>query len=281
MRKYLYLVSGLAFALAVAAVGSAFGTGTGEVQTIRGKVCAYSGQNRCSEPRPLPNSGGGAPVQLKIYTDGDTTPPGNEPHHVTKAIVKLDNSFTIDTTGLARVRASDLTGKTTADVRSDPVLAKARIGTGLTRPGFTCSPPTTDCGAIVRIGDGGGATEIGADVTAFNGRPQNGHPVILMHVSNDSLGGACCPNPNPLVGVVTTNNTDLGKVLTINPVGQPSAGTLVHFGVALKRHWTYQGHPHDYLHAKCNDANQKLNFKAAMTFDTVGVRSGIDFARCS
>jgi hypothetical protein len=119
-------------------------------------------------------------------------------------------------------------------------------------------------------------------VTLYNYRPTaTGHPRLLVHVSNDTLGTAGKPNPNPMVGVLTKVTGDLGNKLTINQVGQPADGSLTSLSARLKKHWRVKGVGHDFLKAVCDDSTHKLNYKAIVTFNNTGARAGEDFSRCS
>ncbi len=270
MKKYLVGASALALSLTVA--GISFGSVAN--QSIVGKVCSYTGANKCGEPRPLPNTGIGAPVQMKVFLANTQTPANTQPDPSRKAVVKFDNSIAVDTKGLKYLTPGQLSDKTTAEVRSDPAFAPARVGQGI---GHVC------VGTGFSTGDPCGST-IDADITAFNGKPTVGahpHPKLLLHVSNDALGTAGQTNPDPMVGVLTKTTGDLGNVLTVATVGQPALGGLTDFNVNLKRHWRYQGRGHDYLHAVCNDSSHKLNYKATVTFDNVGDKAGNDTSTCS
>jgi hypothetical protein len=268
-------------ALAVSAVGTALAA-TATSQKITGKVCSYTGTNRCGEPRPLADSGAGTPIQLKIALRTQTTPPDSQAEPSTKAVVKFDNSIHVDTKGLKRATKSRIQSDgSTAAVRADSQLKPAQVGTGL---GTVCTGSDFTTGSSCKTEDGG--QYVPADVTFFNGPPTaTGHPTLWIYASNDSLGGLGQTDPDPFKGVLTTRTGDLGNVLTVNPVGTPALGTLTSFTANLKKHWTYQGKGHDYLKAVCNDhrvnGKASLNYQASVTFQGVGTLTGNDVSKCT
>jgi hypothetical protein len=100
-------------------------------------------------------------------------------------------------------------------------------------------------------------------VTAFNGVPQGGKPVVLLHAYGTS------PIQTTLVLVGTVSN--YGKEgfgprldVTIPPIAG-GAGVITDFKVKIQKSWTYKGKKMNFVNARC-PASRKLKYRGAFTY---------------
>ena len=100
-------------------------------------------------------------------------------------------------------------------------------------------------------------------VTAFNGTPQGGKPVVLLH----AYGTSPVQTTLVLVGVVS----DYGKEgygprldVTIPPIAGGS-GAITDFKVKIQKTWTYKGQKMSFINAKC-PASKKLKYRGAFSY---------------
>ena len=97
-------------------------------------------------------------------------------------------------------------------------------------------------------------------MTAFNGKPQGGKPVFLIHAYTT------VPAPTTFIvpGAILKSSKPFGHQLTLHvPPIAGGAGSLVHFDVNVKRKWKYKGEKHSYISGKCKGGQ----FEIEGTFD--------------
>ncbi len=100
-------------------------------------------------------------------------------------------------------------------------------------------------------------------MTAFNGVPQGGKPVVLLH----SYGVNPVQTTLILTGVVTNYNKEgYGPRLdvTIPPLAG-GYGAITDFKVKIQKSWTYKGKKTSFVNAKC-PASRKLKYRGAFTY---------------
>ena len=245
MRKHLVWVLGLALAIGIAnvAVGANF-------QKITG---TFKPNTNLSKTKFKPGN-------LNVITetgdqDGSVSP-------ATRAKVFFDDDFRFTTRGLARCQPDQLTNTSTQQ-------AKARCGNAQVGAGA----------ATVALG---GSTDEGArldaTVTAFNGPPRNGKPVILLHSRTDPplnstvvLTGVLKPLPRA---------GDYGNVLDVTIPPLPGNTAITRFQVKVQKNFRFRGKRKSYVSGRCGDRNKRLNYKGRFIFDGSPAKTALDSQPC-
>jgi hypothetical protein len=210
------LVLGLGLAGAVAAAGVAIAVAP--TQTISGSV----------SPTVLPKHGF-APVTAKVNLDvisGDA----NQPPPLTQATVQFDNQVKVDNKGLAVCQPGKLEGTDAAAARK--ACPAAIVGTG-------------SANAKVTFPDQA-AIDAPAPITIFNGPPQGGNPVVIIHAYTT------VPAPTTFVVSGTLSRVAGGRKITFDvpPIGG-GYGALVHFNASLGKKFKVGRVKKSYANAKC------------------------------
>jgi hypothetical protein len=187
------------------------------------------------------------PVSMKI-TEESVGPGPSEvervPPKLDVATIKFTKSLSIDTEGLATCAPSKL--ENTDDGQARKACKDAIVGKGfaLAKIVFPDQDPI----------------DAPAPVTAFNGKPQGGKPVFLIHAYTT------VPAPTTFIvpGVILKASKPFGHQLTLHvPPIAGGAGSLVHFDVNVKRKWKYKGEKRSYISGKCKGGQ----FAIEGTFD--------------
>lgn len=238
MRRH--LVSAVLLASLVIAVAAALAAGKTTL-TLTGKA----------RPSILPDSHrAGVTLQLKVATD--TTDPSGVPPQTVKADLSLDRDFKITTRGLPRCRPGQIVDKSTAEARSN--CKSSMVGTG---------------SAVARVSNGaGGHVDIPAVVSAFNGVPRNGTPIIVLHTV---LGQSSVE----IVLLVKSASGAYGTELSTPP---GPAEPIHSFTVNLHRAFKFHGKRRSFVSAMCPDNN--LLYKARFTYDSGPPRTDTDTQSC-
>jgi hypothetical protein len=158
-RKHLVWVLGLALALGVSAIAMAAGN-TDNTQEMAVTVT----------PSKQAKSKFGRAKLRSLTTTGSTTTGTYAITPVDHAVIYYDKDIKFDTKGLPQC-AKSLNGKTTAQAKA--LCGKAQVGSGQ---------------AVVKIAGNPAAPDTATNITAFNGKPVGGKPVILLHVYSEALG---------------------------------------------------------------------------------------------
>jgi hypothetical protein len=235
MRKPLVWVLGLAVALALGVTGMALATNT---QTMNVTV----------SPSKVPKTKFVAGKLRSTTVTGCQSPcSGNGAiKPVTKAQIFYDKNIKFDVKGIPTCRDSQLQSTTTAQAKQ--VCGRALVGSGQAK--------------VQLAGDPNPNNEIPAVITAFNGAPKGGKPVILLHTRVDAIGST-----QVLVG---TLNVVHGKYawrldVVVPPLPLDTAATL--FDVTVKHTPTHVGGKrHIYITEKCGDANKTWDYKGTFTY---------------
>jgi hypothetical protein len=186
-------------------------------------------------------------VSMKI-TEESVGPGPSElervPPKLDVATIKFTKSLTIDTKGLPTCAPSKL--ENTDDGQARKVCKDAIVGKGfaLAKIVFPDQAPI----------------DAPAPVTAFNGKPQGGKPVFLIHAYTT------VPAPTTFIvpGTIVNSQKPFGEQLALKvPPIAGGAGSLVHFDVKVKRTWKDKGKKHSYISGKCKGGE----FNIEGTFD--------------
>jgi hypothetical protein len=240
LRKHLIWVLALAAAVAVSGIAVAENT-----QSINAAVT----------PSKLPKTKAKG-VAINVVTRTNDT--DGDVDGALRAQVFFDDDLSFFTRGLPVCKESQVEGKTTAQAKS--ACSKAQVGAG---------------GADVGIG-GNPDAKATATVTAFNGVPRGGKPVILLHSFVQSLG-----QTTVLVGVLKNSSGDFGKVLDVDIDPLPFGTAITRFQTRVKRSFNFRGKRRNYVSARCFDNNRKLNYKGTFTFDAGYKKTATDTQNCT
>jgi hypothetical protein len=187
------------------------------------------------------------PTSLKVTTTTRTvTNPTGIPSPALEVIVDFDKNASLFTKGVPTCDIAKLQSTSTEEAKN--ACGSAVIGTG------TAS-------ALIPVG-GKVATEA-ATVTAFNGVPQGGKPVVLLH----TYGTAPVQTTLVLAGKVgKLNKEGFGPRLEVEvPKIAGGTGALTDFQVTINKKFRYQGKQRSYVSAKCPNS-KKLKSRAAFTY---------------
>ncbi|MBS1889639.1 MAG: hypothetical protein JSU06_20895 [Actinobacteria bacterium] len=187
-----------------------------------------------------------SPATLKVEVKTGTTAVSGVPSPAVHDVIDFDQNLSLSTKGLPTCNASQLQNTTTE--AAERACGKAKIGSGsattlLPTPGSVFTEPTV--------------------VTAFNGVPQGGKPVVLLH----AYGVSPLQTTLVLIGTVSTYGKEgYGPRLDVTvPSIAGGAGAITDFKVTIKKTWTYKGKKMSFVNAKC-PASKRLKYRGAFTF---------------
>jgi hypothetical protein len=241
MRKRSSLIVGLAALVALAIPISAALAGEtvtgpdGNTQSIEASVSPKALYKKTSSP---------ATLSVDVKT-GSTTAANGVPSPAVHDVIDFDKNLSLATKGLPTCNAAKLQNTTTE--AAEAACANAIIGKG---------------SAITLIPLGTVFTEP-VTVTAFNGVPQGGKPVVLLH----SYGISPVQTTLILTGVVSNYGKEgYGPRLdvTIPPLAG-GFGAITDFKVKINKSWTYKGKKMSFVSARC-PASKKLKYRGAFTY---------------
>jgi hypothetical protein len=241
MHRRFILIASLAALVAIAIPVSAAIAGEtvtgpdGNTQSIEGAVT----------PKALFKktfSSGSLFVDVKT---GSTTSTTGAPSPAVHDVIDFDQNLSLVTKGLPTCKASLIQSASTE--AAEQACRSAIIGKGeattLLPLGVLYTEPTK--------------------VVAFNGVPQGGKPVVLLH----AYGTSPVQTTLVLVGTVSTYGKEgYGPRLdvTIPPIAGGS-GAITDFKVKIQKSWTYKGKKMSFINAKC-PASKKLKYRGAFTY---------------
>jgi hypothetical protein len=241
MRKRFISIASLAALVAIAipvsaAMGGETVTGPdGNTQSLEAKISPKGLYKKTSSP-------GSLFVDVKTGTTGSAN---GAPSPAVHDVIDFDKNLSLSSKGLPTCNAAKL--QNTSTEAAEKACGDAIIGKGdattLLPLNTLYTEPTT--------------------VTAFNGVPQGGKPVVLLH----AYGLAPVQTTLVLVGVVSNyNKQGYGPRLdvTIPPIAGGS-GAITDFKVTIKKTWTYKGKKMSFINAKC-PASKKLKYRGAFTY---------------
>jgi hypothetical protein len=127
-----------------------------------------------------------------------------------------------------------------------------------------CKPAIIGKGsATVKLPVGGEVFTVPAKVTAFNGKPKGGKPVILLHTYSTSPIQTVLVLNGP---VINYNKQGYGPRLELEvPKIGGGSGALTEFQVTIKKNYRYKGKPVSYISAKCPNS-KKLKVRSVFSF---------------
>jgi hypothetical protein len=241
MRKRFILIASLAALVAIAIPVSAAIAGEtvtgpdGNTQSIEATVSPKALYKKTSSP-------GSLFVDVKTGTTGSAN---GAPSPAVHDVIDFDQNLSLVSTGLPTCNAAKL--QNTSTEAAERACAGAIIGKGeattLLPLGTLYTEPTK--------------------VTAFNGVPQGGKPVVLLHAYGTS------PVQTTLILVGTVSN--YGKEgygprldVTVPPIAG-GFGAITDFHVKIQKSWTYKGKKMSFINAKC-PASKQLKYRGAFTY---------------
>jgi hypothetical protein len=233
MRKHLVWV--LAIAITATAVGVAWAT---EVYQVQGKIAPKKLPKKKKKPVTLT-----AGISHRVVED-----PSARPAPSASVNLDFDKDIKLYTKGLKTCNASSISTASTATATQKCGAAKLSIGP--TVPYGSGSTPKN--AAVVRPAVG---SDINAVVTVFNGQPQGGSPVVLLHTVNPVTGTTV------LTGKVVGGPTGFGRSLAVST--PPLAGgqaTIIDFTTTIKKTWKFKGKKRSFVSSSCRD--KKIKFQA-------------------
>jgi hypothetical protein len=245
MRKHLVWVLGLALAIGIAnvAVGANF-------QKIDG---TFKPNTKLSKTKYKPGS-----VNVITETgdaDGNVSP-------AIRAEVSFDDDLSFFTKGIPTCKESELTQTTTAQAKAK--CGDAQVGAGAATVGIGGNPDP--------------AASTPAVVTAFNGVPKNGKPVILLHSRANAFGLTTV-----LVGTLNKLGRagDFGWKLDVKIPELAFGSAITRFQVKVQKRYRFRGKRRSYVSGRCGDTNKKLNYKGKFTFNGSPARTAVDAQPCT
>jgi hypothetical protein len=241
MHKRFILIASLAAIVAIAIPVSAAIAGEtvtgpdGNTQSIEAAISPKALYKKTSSP-------GSLFVDVKTGTTGSAN---GAPSPAIHDVIDFDQNLSLASKGLPTCNAAKL--QSTSTEAAERACGNAIIGTGeattLLPLGTLYTEPTK--------------------VTAFNGVPQGGKPVVLLH----AYGTTPVQTTLVLVGVVSNYGKEgYGPRLdvTIPPIAGGS-GAITDFKVKIQNSWTYKGKKMNFINAKC-PASKKLKYRGAFTY---------------
>jgi hypothetical protein len=239
MRKRLTIALIGALAVTVAAAATAFGVGPAPDGNTQDATITF-------KPKKLGKKKA-TPVTLEVTTKtASVTDPNGKPVPAVEAILDFDKNASIFAKGYPTCQASQLENTSTEEgLRA---CRKAQIGSG---------------NAAALLPSAKGVLTENLTVTAFNGVPQGGNPVVLLQ----AYGEAPVQTTQVLVGVVTRYNKEgYGPRLSVKiPLIANGQGSLVDFKVSVFKKFRYKGKQRSYVSSKCPNS-KKLKGRAKFVY---------------
>jgi hypothetical protein len=187
------------------------------------------------------------PVSLKVTTKTtSTTAPNGVPSPAVRAVVDFDKNASLYTKGVPTCDPAKLQSASTEAAVA--ACGKAKIGTG---SGAALLPVGTKVFNEPTV------------ITVFNGVPQGGKPVVLLH----AYGAAPVQTTLVLVGkVLSFNKEGFGPRLDVEiPKLAGGTGALTDFTVKINKRYTFKGKKRSYVSAKCPNS-KKLKARGTFSF---------------
>jgi hypothetical protein len=240
MRKRFTLIASLLAIMAAAIPVS--GALAGE--TVNGPDGNTQSIEALITPKGLfPKTASPGTLSVEVKT-GTTTAANGVPSPAVHDVIDFDKNLSLATKGLPTCNPSQLQNTTTE--QAEAACGKAKIGTGaattLIPTGSVITEPTV--------------------VTAFNGIPQGGKPVVLLH----AYGQAPLTTTLVLVGTVSNLNKEgFGPRLDVIVPPIPGNGAITDFKVKINKSWTYKGKKMSFVNATC-PKSKKLKYRGAFSY---------------
>jgi hypothetical protein len=187
-----------------------------------------------------------APATLTVVTKtASTTAADGVPSPAVRATIDFDKGAAIFTKGLPTCNPALLQNVSTEIAEEN--CGKAKIGTGTAH-------------ALLPVGSR--VLPVEQTVTAFNGVPQGGKPVVLLH----TYGTTPLQATYVLVGKVSNyDKQGYGPRLDVQiPLLAGGTGALTDFQVTINKKWSYKGEKVSFISAEC--ATKKLKTRSVFTY---------------
>ena len=244
MRKRSFLIAGLTAAVAAAIVASAAiagSTGAG-VTTPDGNTQSVGVQ---VTPRKLYKKTF-TPANLEATTKLTTSAASTVPSPTVRVVLDFDKNAKLFTKGIPTCDPAKLQSTSTTVALQQ--CGSAKIGSGT---------------ATALLPVGSTVYTVNQVVTAFNGVPQGGKPVVILH----TYGETPIQTTLVLVGAVTNyNKGGYGPRLDlVVPKIAGGTGALTDFNVKISKKYKYKGQSVSFISAKCPNSG-KLKARAQVTF---------------
>jgi hypothetical protein len=232
----LLVAAATAIAASVAMAGAPANSPDGNAQAIDAVIA----------PKKLSKSTW-TPGSLKVTTTLSSSSAANGvPVPTVHVVIDFDKNAKIFTKGIPTCDPAKVQNTSTEIALRE--CGKAKLGSGKAT-------------ALIPVGGQVFAAE--QTVTAFNGTPKGGKPVILLH----SYGTKPSVTTLVLVGTVSNYNREgYGPRLDLEvPKIAGGAGALTNFSVTINKKYRYKGKPATYISAKC-PKSRKLKVRSVFTF---------------
>jgi hypothetical protein len=242
MRRRSFLFAGLVLALATALAASVAVAGPtvsgpdGNTQSIVAKITPKKLSKKTFTPGAL---------EVTTLTTS-TTAANGVPSPAVHATIDFDKGARLFTKGLPTCDPAKLQSQSTE--AAERLCGPAKIGSG-------------HATALLPVGTQ--VYNVEQTVTAFNGVPQGGKPVVILH----TYGTTPIQTALVLVGTVSNYNKEgYGPRLDLEiPLLAGGTGALKEFEVKISKKWRYKGAPQTFISAKCSNS-KKLKARGTFTF---------------
>lgn len=187
-----------------------------------------------------------APATLKVVTKtASTTAADGVPSPAVRATIDFDKGAEIFTKGLPTCNPGLLQNVSTEI--AEEKCGKAKIGSGTAH-------------ALLPVGTR--VLPVEQTVTAFNGVPQGGKPVVLLH----TYGTTPLQATYVLVGKVSNyDKQGYGPRLDVQiPLLAGGTGALTDFQVTINKKWAYKGEKASFISAECD--NKSFKTRSVFTY---------------
>jgi hypothetical protein len=187
------------------------------------------------------------PGTLKVTTlVTSTTAANGVPSPATHAVIDFDRNARLFTKGLPTCDPAQVQNQSTES--AERVCGSAKIGSG-------------HATAYLVVGEKVFLAE--QKVTAFNGKPKGGKPVVILH----TYGTTPLQTSLVLIGTVSNYNKEgYGPRLDLEiPLLAGGTGALKEFQVSINRKWRFKGEKQTFISAKCPNS-KKLKARGKFTY---------------
>ena len=186
------------------------------------------------------------PGTLEVTTlTTSTTDPAGVPSPAIHATIDFDRNTRLFTKGLPTCNSGKLQSQSTET--AERVCGNAKIGSG-------------HAVAYLRSGK---VYEVPQTVTAFNGVPKGGKPVIILHAYGTTPIQATLVLEGP---VSNYNKEGYGPRLDLNiPLIAGGTGALKEFQVKIDKKWRFKGEKRSFISAKC-PSSKKLKARGKVDY---------------
>jgi hypothetical protein len=247
MRKHLVWVLGVAVALVVGLTGVASATNT---QTMDVTVT----------PNKVPKNNYVSGKLRSLTVTGCKSPCSGAGaiKPVTKAQIFYDKNIRFDSTGIKQCKASQIENTTTQQAKAKCALSL--VGNGK---------------ATVKVGGDPNSGDVNAVITAFNGQPAGGKPVILLHTRVDAIG-----QTTVLRGTLNNVSGKYGYRLDVVVPPLPLNTATTVFDVTVQHTVKVGRVSHKYISERCKDSNKTWDYKGTFTYSGAPPITVTDSQKC-